>query len=169
MGGASSKAAEMAAIGQRKRAERDAKHASFKPPVLNADLTQRILGASACELIELMRTRELTAVQVVGCYVQRCHSIAFAIGGTWFLVQGVLMMCTIPLLLICAAITEENYTAALELARLSDEKRARGDAVGPLEGLIHFFFPTVCISATRQCPFSLNTLYRASHQRKRPL
>ena len=34
-----------------------------------------------------------------------------------------------------SALTEENYVAALALARDSDEKRARGEPTGALEGL----------------------------------
>ncbi len=60
MGSSSSKALEMTEVAQRKRNLRDQKHNAFVPPVLNPELTQRILDASACELIELMRTGALT-------------------------------------------------------------------------------------------------------------
>ena len=82
MGASSSLAADRAATCKQKRAARDAKLAAFTPPTVAPELVQRILAASACELVDLMRARELTAVQVVGCYVERCFRIGVELSGS---------------------------------------------------------------------------------------
>lgn len=72
-----------------------------------------MLNASATQLLAMLQAREVTAEQAVKVYIDRTHRIGYALG----------------------AVAEEAYGEALAAARASDEKRASGGAVGPLEGL----------------------------------
>ncbi|RYG51994.1 hypothetical protein EON66_10200 [archaeon] len=73
----------------------------------------RILTSTATQLAAALAAGDVTSEQIVRVFALRCATVGMSM----------------------AAVTEENYTNALEAARASDARRAAGNALGPLDGI----------------------------------
>jgi fatty acid amide hydrolase len=103
--------------GQRKRAERDARHVRLAKLADTSEipegLQERILNAAVTELLQMMVDGVTNSETITKVYVARCHHVGYGLN----------------------SVTEEAYDEALGAARESDRRRAAGGPIGLLEGV----------------------------------
>jgi fatty acid amide hydrolase len=108
---------ELKTRASQRRRERDDAHDKFDLaalPAVPAELEARIVDARGlAELLGMLESRAVTSEQVVSVYIRRAHTMGFALN----------------------ALTHEVYAEAMQAARESDARRARGEAPRLLEGV----------------------------------